>query len=146
MKTLLAILLLLVVGPGTASAECAWVLWELRETPRPANQRLQRWLWGDTERRVERVAAFDGPASCVEFAKVEARAASTFAPDDSRVVAWPRATIYFMLDPKKPAEQQTFEKLFGQPQVMGWTVFGKREEVSYQCWPDTIDPRGPKGK
>jgi len=121
-----------------ASAECAWVLWRLHETSRPANQRLQRWLWGDTERRVEHIAAFDSAAGCVEFAKVAARVASTFAGSGhAPVVAWPRATL--------PATKE-IEDLLEQAKVMGWTVFGNLGEDSYQCWPDPFDPRGPKWK
>lgn len=145
-RAVLAVVFLLLASAGPVFAECAWVLWELHETSRPADQRLQRWLWGDKQRRVEHVAAFDSLASCVQFAEMAARATVTFAPADSRVLAWPRATIFFVLDPKKPEEQQTFEKLFGQVKVMGWTVLRNRVEDSYQCWPDTVDPRGPKGK
>ncbi len=52
MKTLLVALLLLVVGTGTASAECAWVLWNGLKG-------------GDGAMRWQRFDAFDARTGCV---------------------------------------------------------------------------------
>ncbi len=46
MKTLLAALLLLVVGTGTAFAECAWVLWQQQGKLAPDGSVLPwDWVW-----------------------------------------------------------------------------------------------------
>jgi|SoiMethySBSTD1v2_1073268.scaffolds.fasta_scaffold56432_6 hypothetical protein len=43
------VLLLLLASVGTASAECAWVLWEYESTPRSAQWRILRTYDGRTE-------------------------------------------------------------------------------------------------
>jgi hypothetical protein len=122
---------------------------------------VARWLWGDTERRLEQVAAFPSRASCVEVAQQEARTWAEEGTLDALPVVgvspWPEIGRFVVVEPVEPhttppRQPQTRDTRVGRPStVMGWSVSagrGGREgwrEDSYQCWPDTVDPRGLKG-
>ncbi len=85
MKTLLVALLILVVGTGTASAECAWVLW----------------------------LGIPGPPEAL----------------------WTPMESYTKPEPCK-AQAEFNRRIPGMEKGPGHFV----------CLPDTVDPRGPKGK
>jgi len=100
MKTFLVALLILVVGTGTASAECAWVLWE--ENPPQSNH----WRLGSKPH----FTVFDKQDVCTAAATTLLNALHRFNSD---------------------------------------ARLGKRKEMAvpnFVCLPDTVDPRGPKGK
>ncbi len=107
MKTLLVALLLLVVGTGTASAECAWVLW--LETVNVAN--------GVGNPDVQ--SAYPTSQECGENIRAMAVVLKGKGYD---VGGGTKYTTYDLIAKK-----------------------GK-ERLHYYCLPDTIDPRGPKGK
>lgn len=95
MKTLLVALLLLVIGTGTAYAECAWVLWQQLVAKDYSGQFKKPYE--PLEGRYATMAAYPDQRTC-EAALARAIAA-------------------------KPEGQEVLV-----------------------CLPDTVDPRGPKGK
>ncbi len=107
MKTLLVALLLLVVGTGTAFAECAWVLW---------SDLIVRQKGGDTVREWELAVAVATMADCHEQMRRQI---------ELRV---------------KAGEKLMFGDTLTS-EAAGMTVLRR-----LICLPDTVDPRGPKGK
>jgi len=49
---------------------------------------------------------------------------------------------------KEAKEMAVFNKLNGRlvGTAKGWEIFWEKSWVGYECWPDTEDPRGAKGK
>src|SRR5947208_1593460 len=94
-------LLSLVLLAGSASAECAWVLWGSVSEPNAPGQ-------------LSRYAAYESRDRCF-------RAARARVGDGHDTTVLQNAS--------------------------GWTEGFKSGTVTeYRCWPDTVDPRGPKGK
>ena len=123
MKTLLVALLVFVVGTGTAFAECAWVLWEKSISLNIPEKGLVEKNWS----LQSALPTFD---TCREAAKEKAQ----------QQLLWLSKTPHI-----KTNEMKEF---------VGGFVVVKEFEVPkdsniawwVQCFPDTVDPRGPKGK
>jgi hypothetical protein len=102
------IVVLLLTSVGTASAECAWVLWVHFK---PVDTDVSRWEVGSGSTTVAECAAArtqkqeHWKRSASRMPKAYLLGDTMFVPSDGRLAAW--------------------------------------EAV---CLPDTIDPRGPKGK
>ncbi len=114
MKKLFVALLLLVVGTGTASAECAWVLWSNLISSNPVSRYAPStgglWIPESAGTRTECEKARDGmPITSVA---AEAMGQGTRALAGGAVKG----------------------------------VVGPNGQVLFSCLPDTVDPRGPKGK
>ncbi len=110
MKTLLVTLLLLVIGTGTASAECAWVLW------------LEQTILSKAEKEWTPLSA------------------ASSHPDCQRALA---AAIDLQ---SKPRTGTTIERV-GPNAIRTRTGDLRLDQfLRYVCFPDTIDPRGPKGE
>ncbi len=107
MKTLLVALLLL-VGTGTASAECAWVLWGF------PNGKLY-----DQMTRKPTTGSIPGPF----------------------IIGAYQTRTECMAQPARRAPD-------GGELVQGFSYSGADVLVAYtgECLPDTLDPRGAKGK
>ena len=117
-RALTIALLCLPAWVATASAECAWVLWEHRVTP-SASGTAEAWLPQEaTEKR----------ADC-----------------DTRI----ETLIQRLVQPRASGALHNYERVGDSK---GVTMYlGRKEQGAYQtsdfrCLPDTVDPRGPKGK
>lgn len=103
----------------SASADCAWVLWSQKST-------LAKDLTNVTTDPAQPDASFQAVAECDSQAKSHAT---------SLLVAMRAAG----------AKRSEVGRIYG-----GWrTVFERENEagaVDFKCFPDTIDPRGPKRK
>ena len=128
MKTPLVALLLL-VGPGTASAECAWVLWSrMVEGPRQSD-----WTSGGS--------AFPTYGACRETIRKY-----TGLTEEGSFTDW----LQWVLR-RGPYDRR--RPLPGSDDFVGaiWVEGGAMVQVKphryteWKCLPDTIDPRGPKG-
>ena len=103
----------------TASAECAWVLWEHRVTPSKEGSPTESWL---AQEAVETRAVCE--------AKTE-------------------ALIQRLVQPRASGSLHNYERIGDSK---GVTMYqGRKEQGVYQtsdfrCLPDSVDPRGPKGK
>ena len=112
----LAVVLLLLMAVGTASAECAWVLWN--EFPTAFRQPGVRGGEG-----VIVVEAFATKSACDEAATFHAnRQEAETRADTSYTKVTRRGTWVF------------------------WESDIAVGSYRYRCLPDTIDPRGPKGR
>jgi hypothetical protein len=101
----LVVVLLLLASVGTASAECAWILWEHSSVPRPGYWNLLR--------------AYDGRREC--------------AADHAKLMS-PNSAWHAAYEPLN--EDSVIQRL-----PTGLAIVKRA-----QCLPDTLDPRGPKGK
>jgi hypothetical protein len=112
----LVVALLLLASVGTASTECAWVLWSESDTA----FRQPGVLGGGT---VSIVEAFETKSACDGAAarQAAAREADTRADGNYSTVSR-RGTWVF------------------------WESAIALGSYRYRCLPDTVDPRGPKGK
>jgi len=111
--------LLLLASVGTASAECAWVVWQhidyIDRTPAPPSS---RWGIGKiTESRSE----------CEK--NIEASVDEEVGKPDP---------AYVTTVDRRPGMSTTVRAVHKER--------GSMIVTSYRCLPDTIDPRGPKGK
>ena len=111
----LTLLLIVVVTAESASAECAWVLWNAQEhqvEPGPLVEHGHRY------ETLERVEAYESKQEC-------------------------RSGLEKRLD---SAKKFPFFTVVGDA-VWQYQVGTKPlRDSTYTCWPDTVDPRGPKGK
>ena len=104
---------------ATAAAECAWVLWEHRVTSSKSATPAEVWL----------------PSEATE----------TRADCDARI----EKLIQGLVRPRTTGALKKYERIGDSKGVT--TYLGRKEQGVYQtsdfrCFPDTIDPRGPKGK
>jgi hypothetical protein len=129
MRTALVVVMLLALV-GTASAECSWVLWmEVHAWGRAAS--------GEAENKWEIVEVYDSRSSCSVQRKQEVIrvAASVKEQAETKNPFLPKSTYKVTED---AVVTQYFSKASEVP-TGGATI-------RYRCLPDTIDPRGPKGK
>jgi hypothetical protein len=109
----------LLTSAASAYAECAWVLWEHRMTPSTSGAVAETWM--------------------------PQEAAETRADCDRKI----ETLIQRLVQPRTPGVLQNYERIGDSK---GVTMYlGRKEQGAYQtsdfrCLPDTVDPRGPKGK
>ncbi len=112
MKTFLVALLLLVLGPGTASAECAWVLWEELSNPMRSLSPHDSW-WEIVGTALTRQDCGNGANGALKDRADRMGAVGTVKAEGNQVSVRMADTLLV---------------------------------YRYLCLPDTVDPRGPKGK
>ncbi len=109
----------LLAWTATASAECAWVLWEHRVTPSKEGSPTDSWLAQE---------AVDTRAVCE--AKTE-------------------ALIQRLVQPRASGALHNYERTGdskGVTMYQGRKEQGVYETSDFRCLPDTVDPRGAKAK
>jgi hypothetical protein len=114
---------LLLISAVMAYAESAWVLWTKETATRPEVLREEEKKWS-------RMAAFDTKPECVSDASTRAQGLAAVlraAPLSGRTLEIQRYRDDYI------GVKSTFSD-----GLSVWTF--------YQCWPNTVDPRGPKGK
>ena len=117
-RTSLLLALSLVASVGSASAECAWVFWEESSTGPPLHESSTR-----------AVSAWSTREACEQ-------ALTKKLGSDSELYS------------KNTNTEVVIEHQAGQPRLWARTK-GPPELLlmtTYVCLPDTVDPRGPKGK
>lgn len=123
MKTLLVALLLLVVGTGTAFAECAWVLWNEITFAGPSSSSSHLFLIvaSPTHEQCEqsRIAKARQFLRITESDRSGSNVANVTVKEQGNIVT-------------KTTHLKDGSKML--------------EVHRLSCLPDTIDPRGPKGK
>jgi hypothetical protein len=116
-RATLLLALSLLTSTATAHADCAWVLWGEVTGP-PAFETLNYLI-----------SASDTRQTCEQ-----AR--------DKHVAQ--------VMGPKPPNTEVTLDELSGRPRVISQTKWKDGTVTTtvhrYVCLPDTVDPRGPKGK
>ena len=119
-RTLLVVLLLLLASVGTATAECAWVVWQHIDFIQrlPSAPPSSRWGIGEiTDSRTE----------CEK--KIEVSVNDDVTKTDP---AWATTVD------RRPGMSTTVRSVHKER--------GLTTVTSYRCLPDTVDPRGPKGQ
>jgi len=119
MRSLLVVLWFFAAA-ATAHAEGAWVLWEHSYE-----------VWVDSNKENHRRDGY--------WKKVTATAAKSDC--DDRTVREARAEYYTLTGQGVGATLAGSQVGFDQSNTRY-----KRGYHSFECWPDTVDPRGPKGK
>jgi len=109
----------LLTSAATARAECAWVLWEHRVTPSKEGAATETWLAQDA---------------------VETRAVCE---------AKSEALIQRLVQPRASGSLRNYERTGdskGVTMYQGRKEQGPSQTSDFRCLPDTVDPRGAKGK
>jgi hypothetical protein len=124
-RATLLVALLLLTSAATAYAECAWVLWEDVTTFDARGEWPHEWSI---------IIASPNPQDCQNF-----RAAAT----KDRADRWRNIPRPPGADPTTASPGPSVKSEGNQV-----TVSGASGVTSYRylCLPDTVDPRGPKGK
>jgi hypothetical protein len=123
-RTFLATFCLLGIAPS-ASAESIWVLWSQDVATEPG-------LVTDEKKARHRIAAFDSKAACFSDASTKAEELAYGADQERKI-----EVLHLGLGEDHLAVKSTFR---------GGLFDGARMWTYYRCLPDTVDPRGPKGK
>lgn len=109
-----------------ASAECAWVLWEQTETAKTPMD-----IREETETKWKVLAALEKRGECQ----------TAEAKWQQIKLAYVKERVEDKLTPVNTAPGHIHIELPGPDGTRGGFI-----HYSYQCLPDTVDPRGPKGK
>ena len=115
----LLLLALLLTSAATAHAECAWVLWEHRVAALKKGSPTESWLAQE---------AVETRAVC------EART---------------EALIQRLVQTRASGSLHNYERIgdsTGVTMYQGRKEQGLSQTSDFRCLPDTVDPRGPKGK
>ena len=129
-RALLATLGLLALATS-ASAECAWVLWTQEVATEPGLAAEDKKAWRP-------IATFESKPDCFSDASTKAEElAGTLRLSDSTNKERKIEVQRLGLGGDHLAVKSTFS---------GALFDGARLWTFYRCLPDTVDPRGPKGK
>jgi hypothetical protein len=115
----------------SASAESVWVLWSQEVATEPGLVTADREAW-------RRMAAFDNKSACFSDASTKAEELagilrSSDGTDKERKIEVQRLGL--------GADHLAVKSTFS-----GGLFDGVRMWTFYKCLPDTVDPRGPKGR
>jgi hypothetical protein len=132
------IVLAVVVSVSRAEAECAWVLWAITDTHNAGLKRDHPETYGSVPAEV-----YDGRTACETAAQTQReKAYSTDVQilDAMNAAAMNDNKAFVHLPERAPMGHvvRMYEKITGK--AVGWTAH------AWRCLPDTVDPRGPKGK
>jgi hypothetical protein len=122
------VVLLLLASVGTASAECAWVLWSETEVWSPGRE-LGQGL--KTPR-----APFENTAECDKELMNRWRILQKHSGEDK---IYPDGRRVEVVSGEHAGRAYVETRLTNADGHLVQTTTS-----AYQCWPDTIDPRGPK--
>ena len=129
LRSAVLVVVLLVASVGTASAECAWVLWVHEETSRRVMGRLET---GELWQPITGVSSEGACANRLTAQMATVSGLSAKSPAGEKMlyrVGNNDVTILWYREP-------------GQPDDLPL----RSQQLSYSCLPDTIDPRGPKAR
>ena len=131
MRRVLILSSLLLAAATSASAESAWVLWSQEVATEPGLVGADKATW-------RRIAPFDSKAACFSDASTKAEELagilrSSDGTNKERTIEVQRLGL--------GADHLAVKSTFN-----GGLFDGARMWTFYRCWPDTVDPRGPKGK
>jgi hypothetical protein len=115
----------------SGSAESLWALWSQEVATEPGLVTEDRKAW-------RRIAVFDSKSACFSDASAKAEdlagiLRSSYPTDKERKIEVQRLGL--------GADHLAVKTSFS-----GGLFDGARMWTVYRCWPDTVDPRGPKGK
>ena len=117
--------LCLLTASTSASAERVWTLWTQEAATEPGLVTEEKKAW-------RRMAAFDSKPACFADASTKAEALA-YGSDQERKMQ----VLRLGLGEDHLAVKSTFS---------GGLFEGARMWTYFRCLPDTVDPRGPKGK
>ena len=125
------ILCYLLVVARSSAGEAEWVLWS-REVA------TETGLAAEDKKAWHRVAAFDSKSACFSDASTRAEELagmlrSSYPADKERKIEVQRLGL-------------GADHLAVKTSFTGGLFDGARMWTFYRCWPETVDPRGPKGK
>ena len=118
-------LLCLLTAAGSASAESVWILWTQEVATEAGLVTEEKKAW-------RRIATFDSKSACFADASTKAEALA-YGSDQERKIQ----VLRLGLGEDHLAVKSTFS---------GGLFDGARMWTYFRCLPDTVDPRGPKGK
>ena len=129
----------LLASAATAYAECAWVLWAITDTESADLKRDHPEGYGSVPAEF-----YDSRAACETAAQTQREKA--YSTD---VRMWDAANARALNDAKSPFVHRPERAPMGHVVRMYEKSTGKAVDWTahaWRCFPDTVDPRGPKGK